>query len=218
MTLSRDEIIDRYLAGAIRKLDEGARFCLAPISTCFCFDYSWSMAENDILPCRFMAAVLAIEAFIKKRKQAGLSDLVSAVVFAQSARVVSGLVSIAEAERRLLAPLCGESPAGGTNISAGLSKAGECLNESPSGYTRSIVLLSDGEDGGSPYDVAERIKAAGVIINCIGVGRRPQDIDEACLKRVCSEVDGVLRYRFITDAETLSRHFESLATGIARTS
>ena len=76
-----------------------------------------------------------------------------------------------------------------------------------------IVLLSDGErtKGPSPVAIAERLKARGVVIDCIGIADRDK-VDEAALKAIASKnPDGSARYRFIKDGETLIRKYESLA-------
>jgi Mg-chelatase subunit ChlD len=186
-----------------------------PQCVVFCLDKSGSMAEKDIHPDRLEAAIRATEAYSAARWQMGAPDLVAAVVFDDSGAIISGLVPIQDATRRIIAPLRRVDARGGTDISAGLVDAETCLAVAPPAHDRVLVVLSDGH-GGEPYRVAHRIKRSGTIINCIGVGRAPCDVDEECLKRVCSKVDGVLRYQFITNARDLTAHFESLATGLSR--
>ncbi|MCK5795247.1 MAG: VWA domain-containing protein [Anaerolineales bacterium] len=80
-----------------------------------------------------------------------------------------------------------------------------------------IILLTDGEHnyGGSPESVASRLKKTGVIIDCIGIGGTPEDVDEALLKKIASRnPDGSIRYCFIGDQDQLIRKYESLATHI----
>ena len=77
-----------------------------------------------------------------------------------------------------------------------------------------IILLTDGEhnQGGSPLNVASGLKNAGVVIDCIGIGGSPQDVDEKLLKQIASRnPDGSIRYCFIGDQQQLLRKYETLA-------
>lgn len=78
---------------------------------------------------------------------------------------------------------------------------------------RRVVLLSDGKrtKGPSPEPTAERLKARGVIIDCIGIADRA-NVDEATLKAIASRnPDGSVRYCFVQERESLMRKYESLA-------
>ena len=81
-------------------------------------------------------------------------------------------------------------------------------------HTKRIIMLTDGEHLGntSPIGMADKLKAIGVIIDCIGIGGSPQDIDEAMLKAIASRnPDGTIRYCFIGDQQTLLRKYNALA-------
>jgi Mg-chelatase subunit ChlD len=83
--------------------------------------------------------------------------------------------------------------------------------------TKRIIMLTDGEHlgDGNPITVAVKLKKAGVIIDCIGIGGSPKDVDEALLKRIASRnSDGSIRYCFIGDQEQLIRKYQSLAQHI----
>ncbi len=85
------------------------------------------------------------------------------------------------------------------------------------GMTRRIILLTDGEHNGSesPQLVADRLKNAGVVIDCIGIGGTPTDVDEQLLNTIASRnSDGTIRYCFIGDQQTLIRKYETLARHI----
>ena len=75
-------------------------------------------------------------------------------------------------------------------------------------------MLTDGEhnQGGSPITVASRLKNGGVIIDCIGIGGSPKDVDEKLLEEIASRnPDGSIRYCFIGDQQQLLRKYENLA-------
>lgn len=77
-----------------------------------------------------------------------------------------------------------------------------------------IIMLTDGEynEGGSPIHVASRLKNAGVVLDCIGIGGSPNDVDEVILKKIASRnPDGSVRYCFIGDQEELIKKYETLA-------
>ena len=80
--------------------------------------------------------------------------------------------------------------------------------------TKSIIILTDGEHLGDddPTNIATRLKKAGVIIDCIGIGGSPKDVDEKLLKQIASRnPDGSIRYCFIGDQQKLLRKYQTLA-------
>ena len=81
--------------------------------------------------------------------------------------------------------------------------------------TKRIILLSDGchnATGRSPVKRAMILKSAGIVIDCIGIGGSPSDIDEETLKKIASSnPDRSVRYCFIGDKQQLIRKYETLA-------
>ena len=85
-----------------------------------------------------------------------------------------------------------------------------CTNK---GMTRRIILLTDGEHNGfsNPEKVADRLKNAGVVIDCVGIGGTPKDVDEKLLKKIASrDRNGSIRYCFIGNKQSLLRKYETL--------
>lgn len=85
------------------------------------------------------------------------------------------------------------------------------------GELKRIILLTDGEHntGSCPLKVASRLKNAGVLIDCIGIGGTPTDVDEQLLNTIASRnSDGTIRYCFIGDQQALIRKYETLARHI----
>jgi len=104
---------------------------------------------------------------------------------------------------------------------------GRLLGTSPSGATlhheahdstvRRVVLLTDGEHncGRSPQPLAAKLKARGILIDCVGIGGSPNEVDEKCLRAIASQNgDGSVRYCFIGDKAALIKKFEQLANRI----
>jgi len=105
---------------------------------------------------------------------------------------------------------------GDTNITSGLRKAFDLLGGCRS--TAQIVLLTDGHhnSGRGPLNIANRLKQF-AIIESVGIGGSPHDVDESLLKRISSAYpDGTKRYHWIGDKERLVQHFHNLAGGITR--
>ena len=85
-------------------------------------------------------------------------------------------------------------------------------NSSP-GLKR-IILLTDGDhnQGPSPLTVVAGLKQKGVVIDCIGIGGSPEDVDEKLLKQIASpDHNGMPRYCFINDTDELIRKYQSMA-------
>ena len=77
-----------------------------------------------------------------------------------------------------------------------------------------IIMLTDGEHNARslPLAAASRLKNAGVVIDCIGIGGSPADVDEKLLKQIASQnPDGSPRYCFIGDQQQLLRKYQTLA-------
>jgi hypothetical protein len=80
--------------------------------------------------------------------------------------------------------------------------------------TKRIIMLTDGGHlgGGDPTISATKLKNMGAVIDCIGIGGSPKDVDEKLLKQIASRnPDGSIRYCFIGDQEQLVRKYNSLA-------
>ena len=80
-----------------------------------------------------------------------------------------------------------------------------------------IIMLTDGEHNqeSSPLTIAARLKKAGVIIDCIGIGGSPEKVDEELLKQIASaNPDGSIRYCFIGDQQQLLKEYQTLARHI----
>ena len=83
-----------------------------------------------------------------------------------------------------------------------------------SNITRRIIMLTDGKHNGwgSPLPIAERLKSAGAIIECIGIAGRPDDVDEQLLRKIASNDEySQPRYCFISDTNTLIKKYQSMA-------
>jgi hypothetical protein len=87
------------------------------------------------------------------------------------------------------------------------------LQQVPHGVTHRVLLLTDGGHNGDvdPLPVARRLKATGVVIDALGIGGSPGDVDEDLLRELASMgPDGKPRYAFIGDKAELVTKFKQL--------
>lgn len=100
-----------------------------------------------------------------------------------------------------------------TNMLAGLDVAEQCLFcGGERQERREILFLTDGHNtGSSPLPVADRLKQRGCRIYTVGIGDKPESVDEALLRQMASrDAGGRPLYRFIEDQSRLVRHFEEV--------
>lgn len=210
-------------------------------------DESPSMDEQDLAPTRRAAAIKANIKLAEVKAQHHPDDRIGVIAFSATARVLLAPVVVKGSLPDLRRALREADGGSGTNFTAALEMAEECLFPSrswhparpvsrmlsgllfemgvPKGTGRSqgpcpadgakrIVLLSDGDHntGPSPVAVASRLKRAGVVIDCIGIGGNPESVDEGLLKEIASRnPDGSIRYCFIGDSDALLKKYQDLA-------
>lgn len=198
-------------------------------------DGSPSMEEKDWPPSRFAAAQEAASALIKRKLTLASNDQVGIVAYADSGNVIANPMRLADGHQKLISLFSKIKIGSGTDIGAGLQTAGRLLfqngmqrffrrllarHEIESPVIRRIVLLSDGHHNGSrnPRRIAKSLKRYGVIIDCVGIGGTPSDVDEPLLKAVASTdpKSGGPRYAFIGDKNQLIERFQHLAGRITR--
>lgn len=200
-------------------------------------DESPSMLEPDWLPSRLIGAQQASCALVERKRQIAPDDEVGIVAYAGYAQVIQQLVVVGEYHAQLTAAIWGIQTGSGTSISRGLTAAGELLlPETRKSFvqwllgsteakptrrrTLRIILLTDGfhNTGKDPVPVAQRLKDAGVCIDCIGIGGDPAAVNAKELRAIASlHADGVTpRYAFIGDKDSLIQKFEELAGRITR--
>ena len=207
-------------------------------------DLSPSMDEEDWPPSRKAGALKANRELIEAKAKQHPDDHVGLIRFWRAAEILHEPVSLRTGLSDLRHALQDPPGGFGTNFTKALELAETCLLSSPKGGKKSfssvlasvlfetnshehgpqptealkrIVLLSDGEHntGASPVPVAARLKKTGVVIDCIGIGGSPEDVDEELLKEIASRnSDGSIRYCFIGDHQELIQKYQHLACHI----
>jgi len=160
------------------------------------------------------AAVRAAINLILNKAQMDPQDEIALVAFNSKAKVLQGFHPIRTHKQQMIRLLQGLSPDNGTNIDEGMKAARDLFDWERRGVVRRVVLLTDGQ-GGDPLGTAKDLKSRGVVIDVIGVGDCPDNVDEDLLRKVASTVGGQLRYRFIKDSQTLVKHYTQLANKTA---
>lgn len=175
------------------------------------FDTSASMGwAYDGSMTKLEAAVRANTSMILNKAQLDPKDEVALVTFQKTAQIIMEMGPLHSHKRPFVEALQGLRTGSGTDINEGLKTARNGFDWSLSGVVRRIILLTDGQ-GGYPLGTAEDLKSRGVVIDVIGVGDAPFNVDEKLLRKVASVVEGEVRYRFIKDQKTLVDHYTQLA-------
>lgn len=178
-------------------------------------DESASMLEQDYPPDRFRAGLCAGRVYTSIKAEERPESLVGLVTFSSKYRIIMKPVLAARALRAWQGKTRRLGPNNGTDLEAGLKGANRLLRWQNKACNKRIILLTDGH-GGDPSTLANSLKKRGVVIDTIGIGGSPEDVNEHILKKIASIVDGDTRYRFIADAEALFRHFRRIAGGIVK--
>ncbi len=178
-------------------------------------DASGSMLDNDWKPSRLDAAKEAAKTFCKRLRTEQPNTSIAIVAFGDGSRTYCKLTRAFEFTK-LSKAIDRIGCLGMTNIRSGLQAALRILR-SCIGTPCQVVLLTDGHNTGtSPKRVAIELRQLAVI-ECVGIGGSPADVDEKLLKELASSYpDDTKRYRWIGDKEKLVEHFHNLAGRITR--
>ena len=185
-------------------------------------DVSGSMQATDVQPSRLEAARSAARTLIDQLPPSARVGLVS---FNSSASLVTPLTTD---RTTVQSALDGLRPGGGTAIGDGIQVALQQLQQAGgSGTTAAkvpalIVLLTDGSNntGTDPQLAAAAAKAAGVLVDTVGIGKRDQPtyihgqqvdaVDEAALQGIATTTGG--SYYYAEAAGQLSRIYSKLGS------
>jgi Mg-chelatase subunit ChlD len=176
----------------------------------FVIDVSGSM--DDVYDQRYKkidAAKRAIVTSILEKARTNPGDQVALVSFDDQGQVDFPMTPLATGKSQLIQAVQDLQIRGGTDINQGLKVAGAQFNFSIVHIKRKAIILTDGQ-GGHPLRTAEDLKSKGVVIECIGIGEAPDQVDEALLRQIATTTNGECHYRFITDQRTLIDHVTRL--------
>lgn len=201
-------------AGEKPSMDDGTS-SFEPQDTILVQDVSYSMEATDCLPSRLDASKAAAHEYVRCRAQISPNDRVAIVAFGSVARIVMPFTPIGDIES-ITGAIRDLQLDFGTDIAAGLSAAAKLSGQCRYSDNRicRVPLLTDGH-GGKPLHIAKKLKNSGAIIEVIGVGGDPSDVNESLLRKVATtDSQGVTHYQFIGDSETLINHYRQMASSI----
>ena len=174
-------------------------------------DYSGSMAdENEPGITKLQAAIRATINMILEKNRLDCHDEIGLAAFDDKGKELLGLKPVHSHKREMIQIQQSLDINGGTDVNEGLVLARGMLDWKRTSVVRRIVLLTDGQ-GGEPLETANELKSRGVVIDVIGIGDDPSNVDEKLLRQVASVVGGENRYRFIRDHRALLAHYTQLA-------
>jgi len=194
------------------------------IDIVFCLDISGSMLAQDFTPNRMEAAKQVASEFIDRR----LTDRMGLVIFAGESFTMCPLTTDHAVLKSQLFNVQSGLLEDGTAIGSGLATGVERLRSSVS-KSKTIILLTDGEDNGGrldPNTAKEIAKSYGVRVYTIGMGtegfapvpvqtatgvvmqREKVSIDEKLLTQIANETGG--KYFRATDNENLSAIYKEI--------
>jgi len=183
--------------------------------TTLVIDRSGSMGEEfDQGENKMVAAARGAINLILNKARIDPDDEIALVAFNSRGRVLLPFQPLRTHKRAMIQALQSLSPDNGTDINKGLKEARNLFDWSRQDVVRRVVLLTDGH-GGRPEKTAEALKEQGTVVDVIGVGDTPENVNERLLRQIASRVGGQLRYRFIKDHQTLLAHYTRLANKTA---
>ncbi|HQH54783.1 MAG TPA: VWA domain-containing protein, partial [Candidatus Hydrogenedentes bacterium] len=151
----------------------------------------------------------AAEEYLEIKRQQRPRDYVAIIGYSHRATLCRGLSNVYEQYHEIrdalakLKTLSGR----GTRIQPALKTALDLVRPEDwvhaSGVFVRVLAYSDGQDQSQPgaLRLADELKSMGVLIECFGIARNRTEVDEAFLRRVASETDGFVHYRFLGDGE-----------------
>ena len=178
-------------------------------------DASGSMYATDWPPTRLGAAQQAAKTFVKRLLSEEADARVAVVAYGSDAVLLCDLTPV-KSHSKLDQSIDSICDMGCTNITAGLEIAYDLLEHSQ--RNGQVVLLTDGchNTGPDPKPISDKLREC-AIVECIGIGGSPANVDEKLLRYLASRYpDGSKRYRWIGDKQNLVRHFHNLAGRIVR--
>lgn len=192
-----------------------ARLPGAPRESVLLLDRSPSMDLTDWKPSRIAAAKKSAQAFVERLASEEPEARVTVIAYDCHADLLVPSTSASDVKTIVDAVQALRSGTG-TNITDALRLALSILGSS-SGPAQ-VVLLTDGHHnlGPRPSHIVKRLRARATV-DCVGIGGKPADVDEALLRRIASpRADGTPRYRWIGHPDQLVQHFRQLAARITR--
>lgn len=205
--MPEDSFLEKVARGTIKLSTAISRTVVTVMAKTFVImiDRSYSMAARCGRMNRLAAAQNATIAMLDVRLQQGVDDQLSLIAFDEKADVVLRFAHCNRDRDIIENAIRSITIRGGTSLTAPLVAAKKIL---PSNADVHLVMLTDGH-GGNPLQVARSLKNAGALIETVGVGDHPSEVNETVLKETASILNGKTLYRFLSDADDLMHYFRT---------
>ena len=147
--------------------------------------------------------------FLATKVSQDVGDEVALISFNSDAVVECPMSPIHSGYQSMIGSIRGLRTNGGTEIPNALYVADGIFLWPRRDVVRRVVLLTDGHSS-DPRQAARSLKDRGVVIDVVGIGDSPSQVNEELLREVASTIDGQCRYRFLDKAGDLQRHYAIL--------
>jgi len=158
---------------------------------------------------KLSCATKSAEVHIDLAYERNAVDEVGVVGFNHSAWTVVPMVSLQYGRDKLLEGIRRLRPGGEANLGRPLVEAQHLLADQQPGVVRRVLMLTDGY-GANPLRIARKLKANGIVIDVIGIGSEPSDVNEERLKSLSSRIKGQVRYQLVDDPINLKQCYTML--------
>lgn len=178
-------------------------------------DASGSMEEQDYPPSRLGAAKKAAQNFVERLAQEDPIANIAVVSYSDQSQMEVELTA-ASNQKYICQKINQIHTQSFTNITSALVMSLNILGQNHA--NNQVVLLSDGyhNEGNNPLQAAKELKKC-AIIECIGIGGSPKEVDADLLRNIASAYpNGSKRYHWIGDTQKLVQHFHHLAGRLVR--
>lgn len=177
--------------------------------TVIAIDVSGSMSEKLADgEMKIEAAKQAAITFLNKKLALDAMDRVAVIAFNHEARILVPMVGLCDRRKELIQGILSLRPGGGTHLHNAAASSQKALNPQP-GIVSRLEWLTDG-NGTDPRAKAQELKDAGVVIDIIGIGPDPSEVNEDLLRETASIIQGQVRYQFLSDRKTVIDHYGTL--------
>jgi len=186
-------------------------------------DKSCSMEEEGFKAGMKKKEILhkAVSGYFARKLQTRQTDMVGMVLFdhdrvvpCSPSNICTGYDALIQSAGQLMKPLHGGTDMGPALLAAlkDLESLGFLSRQSP--FFCRVIVFSDGWTSYRQQAIgqARALHDRGVLVESLGLGQTPSDVDEELLKNVATtDEDGFTHYSFLGDSESLLTTFERMA-------
>ena len=181
--------------------------CFLPL-----IDNSGSMQGTDFPPSRIAAACGAVVDLAQFLLNKSPSSYLGIGTFATDFHLCTAPAEVKSRCSEIVASLADLGEVGSTEMRKGLLGIHGMMRSCPKGMQVVVIMLTDGHNTGrNPVRVAQEIRETGADIWAIGIGARPQYVDEPLLSRIVSRPENYFFVGNFQGPQAIVQAFEYVA-------